>query len=1062
MKAFLQVALAAGLPGSSAKRFPIRSCGIRAPVRQAAVLFCLFLLNAVQAQGPASESPDGVWTALASDELSARKTLGARPWIGPEKFMAVKLDGAILTRILGNAPIEGADTARKASVLLNLPSPAGTFIQFEVWESPVMEPELARWMAEQGWPMKTYQGRSVTDPLSTVRLDWGGPAGFHASVYAPGESYQIDPCWQGDRQSYASYYARDYPRDADFFCEVVEHAGMDVLGDILLTPLNTLRKFRLANAATGEYTAFHGGTPADGLAAIVTTINRVNQIYERDLSVRLVLIGNNQLLVYTNAATDPYSNSDGSAMLSQNQATIDSVIGSANYDIGHVFSTGGGGIAYLGVVGDSSYKAGGVTGNSSPQGDPFDIDYVAHEMGHQFNANHTFDGVLGACAGGNRHDATAYEPGSGATIMAYAGICGSDDLQSNSDAFFHAASLSEILSFVDTLSCYTTSTTGNQNAPTVAAGGDHTIPANTPFELTAANGADSDGDSLTYSWEEFDLSAGSSGILLSAGDHGDNPIFRAWLPTTNANRVFPRLSDLLAGAAAKGEILPTTSRTMNFLVVVRDNHAGGGLTGNDTMTLTATTGAGPFRVTSPNGGETLAGLGAVSWNVANTDLSPVSAAHVNILCSLDGGSNFPYVLAANVANNGSRSVVFPNTSNNTARIKVAAAGNVFFDISDVNFSLRTFVAAPHTLIIVSAHGTPDPDVGVSTQVWGTVLTATVSSPDTQGTTQYVCTGWTGSGSAPANGSTNLAVFMITNDSALTWNWSTQFYLNTTAGANGAVDTADGWHASGAGVTLTATPADGYYFANWTGDVPAADRGANPLSLTMDQARAVTANFSALDAPSGVSASRGTYTDKIRVAWSAAGGATGYQIFRNTSNNSAGAEQIGTATSAPYDDTGVIAGATYYYWLKTANAAGASGFSASDSGYLGVVGPLITANGLVGSVAHQSSETLTIAVQMMNIDPYFGVAVDWWVVALAGSSWYYLNNAIQWTPFDGNLSNCHPVYQGGLFNLPATEVLNMTGLPVGAYTFWFAVDYPPDGVLNLAGPILFDAVNVTVQ
>lgn len=643
----------------------------------------LIVVSAATAQTSQRVSLDGVWTTAQPPAVAAD---ASDAWVRPRKFAAMTIDIPALSGVLSQAPLEGTAAARFAQAEILLPMPDGSFERFRFVESPVMAPQLAARYPE----IRTYLGQGIDDPHAVVRFDMT-PAGFHAQILSPRGAVYIDPLIRGDNTAHASYYKRDNQSiEAIPKCTLFPNPDGAIPpgdgGDFLRTA-ETLRTYRLANAATGEYTTFHGGTVAAGQAAIVTAINRVTGIYEVEVGVRMVLVGNNDSVVYTNGATDPYSNNNGGTMLSQNISNLNSVIGSGNYDIGHVFSTGGGGVAFLGVVCTSS-KAGGVTGLPNPTGDAFYVDFVAHEMGHQFGADHTFNGVTSSCSGGNRNGPTAYEPGSGSTIMAYAGICGVDNLQFNSDPYFHHESFRQIRNFITLSSganCPVNTATGNGD-PTVDAGANYTIPQSTPFILTAASASDPDLDPLTYCWEERDLGPAQ---VVTAGDNGSSPLWRSFEPTTDPYRIFPRLSNLLNNTTVKGETLPTTGRDMDFRCTVRDNVAGAGGVGFDDMTVTVAGGAGPFLVTSPNtAGEILGGAETVAWDVAGTSSSPVNAAAVNILLSTDGGNTFPVVLAGNTPNDGSQSVLMPNTPTTTARVKVEAVGNIFFDISNANFTIE--------------------------------------------------------------------------------------------------------------------------------------------------------------------------------------------------------------------------------------------------------------------------------------------------------------------------------------------------------------------------------------
>mgnify|MGYP005850208607 CR=1 FL=1 len=646
-----------------------------------------------------AQDPFGAWAPADPDAALRRRDAGPE-WVRPDAFQAVQLDLPMMEALLASAPPETEAQARTAPAFITVPMPDGSFETFELVETEMMEFPLRAWMDAQGWPMRTYKGRGVEDPDADIRVDFGGPGGFHASIFrgVERERVHVDRLWRDDTTLYASYRASDLRRDEAWECHYalandLPSESMEELfpekeanGDRSRNTSGNLRRYRAAVAATGEYTAFHGGTVPAGLAAIVTSMNRVNQVYERDLSVRMVLVANNNLIVYTNGASDPYTNNDGVAMLGQNQSNLDSVIGSANYDVGHVFSTGGGGVASLGSICSSGSKARGVTGQGSPVGDPFDIDFVAHEMGHQYGGNHTFNGSNGSC-GGNRAGNAAYEPGSGITIQAYAGICGADNLASNSIPYFHAKSLEEMFAEVLSGPCFQTTSNVNPSAPVAQAGPARTIPANTPIWLEATGGFDADGDSLTYSWEQYDLGPQRP---LSAGDGGSGPITRSFPPTPSPVRTIPRLERLSTGTSDAGDILPTTNRPMTFRLTVRDNNPAGGRTGFSTLNLTTTTSAGPFQATAPANNTLERGVTTARWNVNGTNLAPVSAELVDILLSTDGGLTFPTLLLAATPNDGEEVVTLPQATSNTARIMVRATDHNFFAITPTNFRLQPF------------------------------------------------------------------------------------------------------------------------------------------------------------------------------------------------------------------------------------------------------------------------------------------------------------------------------------------------------------------------------------
>jgi hypothetical protein len=397
-------------------------------------------------------------------------------------------------------------------------------------------------------------------------------------------------------------------------------------------------------------------------------------------------------VIFTNAASDPFNgNNNAGVLIGESQTVITNTIGSANFDIGHTFSTGGGGLAGLGVVCSNSQKAGGITGSGNPVGDPYDIDYVAHEIGHQFSGNHTFNSVVGNCGGGNRNGSTAVEPGSGITIMAYAGICGSQDIAGNSIPYFHAISYDEIVNFTNFYggnSCPVTTTTGN-NPPVVTGSGNYVVPKSTAFILTGS-ATDPDGDSLTFSWEETEL--GVAGNWNS----GNPNYFRSYTPVVSRSRLFPRQSVVLSGnyVATKGEYVPASAQQLEFRLTARDNKMGGGGVCYAINNITIDN-SGPLSVTYPNAAGIFWSIGTqqtITWAVNGTDVAPVSCDSVKILISYNGGTTYS-VINNSTLNDGSEIIAVPTltASISTCRIKIESKGNIFYDISNNNFEISTNV-----------------------------------------------------------------------------------------------------------------------------------------------------------------------------------------------------------------------------------------------------------------------------------------------------------------------------------------------------------------------------------
>ncbi|WP_394294082.1 reprolysin-like metallopeptidase [Aeromonas rivipollensis] len=560
---------------------------------------------------------------------------------------------------------------------LTLPLPDGKEVTFNLQPYDLLPSDLAA-----RYPgILAFKGYDESNPVETGRFDLG-PQGFHAMFSHQGRMVFVDPLRNGD--GYAIYYQQDAHSRLEEEADKVIGTQAKALARQVLVDGNERKRYVIAISAAGEYTQYHGGTVEAGLGAIATLLNRVNEVYQRDVAAEFQLASGNDTIIFTDTATDPFNNDDGdidaNVTVQQNaQTQAGTKLGA--FDIGHVVNTGGGGLAGLGVL-CTAEKSAGMTGSPNPVGDAFFIDYVAHEIGHQFGADHTFNGTTGSCGGGNREASQAWEPGSGSSIMAYAGICGEENLQANSLPYFHSKSIEQMRAHMATVASCGSSQSLTNNAPQVAAGNDYVIPANTPFVLKGA-GADLDQDPLSYTWEQIDLGTESFSVA-SMVDDGSRPLFRFVAPTALPERTLPSLPSLLSNTLAKGEAWPATNRELNFRLTARDGK--GGVASDDMKIQVVNTGS-AFRLTSPL--VTPLGAGAsqtIGWDVAGTNAAPINCSKVDLSLTRDEGVSWT-LLASGQPNSGSANVTIPAGNDGTARLKVACSDNLFFAISPLKLSV---------------------------------------------------------------------------------------------------------------------------------------------------------------------------------------------------------------------------------------------------------------------------------------------------------------------------------------------------------------------------------------